>query len=68
MRSVQTVVIGAFKVVIELEIKRRDNDKKVKLEKRVERAHALVIVGEMFQKVCATLESPLLQQHRHANW
>ncbi|PSN69892.1 DnaJ-domain-containing protein [Corynespora cassiicola Philippines] len=26
------------------------NDKKVKLEKRVERAHALVIVGEMFQK------------------
>lgn len=28
------------------------NDKKVKLEKRVERAHALVIVGEMFQKVC----------------
>lgn len=31
MRLVQTVVIGAFKVVIELEIKRRDNDKKVKL-------------------------------------
>jgi hypothetical protein len=29
------------------------NDKKVKLEKRVERAHALVIVGEMFQKVCS---------------
>lgn len=28
------------------------NDKKVKLEKRVERAHALMIVGEMFQKVC----------------
>ena len=28
------------------------NDKKVKLEKRVERAHALIIVGEMFQKVC----------------
>lgn len=28
------------------------NDKKVKLEKRVERAHALVIIGEMFQKVC----------------
>lgn len=27
------------------------NDKKVKLEKRVERAHALVIVGEMFAKV-----------------
>ncbi|KAF2856888.1 DnaJ-domain-containing protein [Plenodomus tracheiphilus IPT5] len=26
------------------------NDKKVKLEKRVERAHALMIVGEMFQK------------------
>ncbi|CAI6336043.1 unnamed protein product [Periconia digitata] len=26
------------------------NDKKVKLEKRVERAHALVIMGEMFQK------------------
>jgi hypothetical protein len=28
------------------------NDKKVKLEKRIERAHALMIVGEMFQKVC----------------
>lgn len=27
------------------------NDKKIKLEKRVERAHALVIIGEMFQKV-----------------
>jgi hypothetical protein len=27
------------------------NDKKVKLEKRVERAQALMIVGEMFQKV-----------------
>ncbi|KAF2819918.1 DnaJ-domain-containing protein [Ophiobolus disseminans] len=26
------------------------NDKKVKLEKRVERAHALMIIGEMFQK------------------
>ncbi|KAF2260449.1 DnaJ-domain-containing protein [Lojkania enalia] len=26
------------------------NDKNVKLEKRVERAHALVIIGEMFQK------------------
>jgi hypothetical protein len=28
------------------------NDKKVKLDKRVERAHALVIIGEMLQKVC----------------
>jgi hypothetical protein len=27
------------------------NDKKVRLEKRIERAHALMIVGEMFQKV-----------------
>ncbi|KAF1975445.1 DnaJ-domain-containing protein [Bimuria novae-zelandiae CBS 107.79] len=26
------------------------NDKKIKLEKRVERAHALVIIGEMFSK------------------
>ncbi|KAH7406022.1 X-domain of DnaJ-containing-domain-containing protein [Phaeosphaeria sp. MPI-PUGE-AT-0046c] len=26
------------------------NDKRVKLEKRVERAHALVLIGEMFQK------------------
>ncbi|KAF7672196.1 hypothetical protein GT037_009706 [Alternaria burnsii] len=26
------------------------NDKKIKLEKRVERAHALMIIGEMFQK------------------
>jgi hypothetical protein len=31
------------------------NDKKVKLEKRVERAHALVIIGEMFQKVSKSL-------------
>jgi len=30
------------------------NDKKIKLEKRVERAHALMIIGEMFQKVCPT--------------
>jgi hypothetical protein len=29
------------------------NDKKIKLEKRVERAHALVIIGEMCQKVCS---------------
>lgn len=28
------------------------NDKKVKLEKRIERAHALIIAGEMLQKVC----------------
>lgn len=28
------------------------NDKKVKLEKRIERAQALVLMGEMFQKVC----------------
>jgi len=28
------------------------NDKRVKLEKRVERAHALVMMGEMLQKVC----------------
>jgi hypothetical protein len=27
------------------------NDKKVKLEKRIERAHAIMIIGEMFQKV-----------------
>lgn len=33
------------------------NDKKVKLEKRVERAHALMIIGEMFQKVCFLLVS-----------
>jgi hypothetical protein len=30
------------------------NDKKVKIEKRVERAHALVVMGEMLQKVCFT--------------
>ena len=29
------------------------NDKKVKLDKRVERAHALIIIGEMFSKVCS---------------
>lgn len=34
------------------------NDKKVKLEKRVERAHALVIIGEMCQKVCRRVSSP----------
>ena len=33
------------------------NDKKIKLEKRIERAHALMIIGEMFQKVCL---SPVL--------
>jgi hypothetical protein len=33
------------------------NDKKIKLEKRVERAHALMIIGEMFQKVCFSLLS-----------
>lgn len=33
------------------------NDKKIKLEKRVERAQALMIIGEMFQKVCL---SPVL--------
>jgi hypothetical protein len=27
------------------------NDKKVKLEKRVERAQALVMIGDMFSKV-----------------
>ncbi|KAJ4345995.1 DnaJ-like protein [Ascochyta clinopodiicola] len=35
------------------------NDKKVKLEKRVERAHALVIIGEMCQKV----SHPLVPRH-----
>jgi len=43
------------------------NDKKVKLEKRVERAQALVVIGEMFQKVCLHLYFPLrsrLTQHR----
>jgi hypothetical protein len=36
------------------------NDKKVKIEKRIERAHALVIVGEMFQKVCYAFISCLM--------
>ena len=31
-------------------------DKKVKMEKRIERAHALVIVGEMFAKVSRTFQ------------
>jgi hypothetical protein len=35
------------------------NDKKVKLEKRVERAHALVIIGEMCQKVSQPTIQPL---------
>jgi hypothetical protein len=30
-------------------------DKTVKLEKRLERAHALIIIGEMFAKVCRML-------------
>jgi hypothetical protein len=30
------------------------NDKKIKLDKRVERAHAMMIIGEMFQKVCSS--------------
>ena len=35
------------------------NDKKVKLEKRVERAHALVIIGEMCQKVSSCIQTGL---------
>ena len=31
------------------------NDKNVKLEKRIERAHALVIVGGIFQRVCLSI-------------
>jgi hypothetical protein len=43
------------------------NDKKVKLEKRIERAHALVIVGEMFQKVyqvCFRTKKTMLTVYR----
>ena len=29
------------------------NDKSVKLEKRIDRAHALILVGSIYQKVCA---------------
>jgi hypothetical protein len=36
------------------------NDKKIKLEKRVERAHALVIIGEMCQKVCSLALFPYI--------
>jgi hypothetical protein len=39
------------------------NDKKIKLDKRVERAHALMIVGEMFQKVCPNFD--LQSRGRH---
>lgn len=39
------------------------NDKKVKLDKRVERAHALVIIGEMFQKVY----SPIIHSTFHTS-
>jgi hypothetical protein len=34
------------------------NEKRVKLEKRIERAEALVIIGEMFQKVSLLILSP----------
>ena len=34
------------------------NDKKVRLEKRIERAEALAIIGEMFQKVSLRVLSP----------
>lgn len=34
------------------------NDKKIKLEKRVERAHALMIIGEMFQKANSPPATP----------
>jgi hypothetical protein len=43
------------------------NDKKIKLEKRVERAHALMIIGEMFQKVYSlrpTLGTRVLTENR----
>lgn len=42
------------------------NDKKVKLEKRVERAHALVIVGDMFSKVSGSIGTAP-QIHRTAS-
>ena len=38
-------------------------DKSVKLEKRVERAHALVIIGELFQKVCHSLRKVCCGSH-----
>lgn len=43
-------------------------DKSVKLDKRIERAHALVMIGEMFQKVCVAgpIPSPLLAPLRWA--
>jgi curved DNA-binding protein CbpA len=34
-------------------------DKKVKTEKRIERAHALVVIGELFAKVCRDCDSLL---------
>jgi hypothetical protein len=34
------------------------NDKNVKLEKRVERAHGMVIIGDLFSKVCVSFASP----------
>jgi hypothetical protein len=34
-------------------------DKKVKTEKRIERAHALVVIGELFAKVCCDFDSLL---------
>jgi hypothetical protein len=47
------------------------NDKKVKLEKRIERAQALMIIGEMCQKVCYLYQlkgigSPLITNRLNA--
>lgn len=44
-------------------------DKKVKPEKRIERAHALIIIGEMFAKVCMTpfISPPLRHWGGNAN-
>ena len=38
------------------------NDKKVSLSKRLERAQALVIIGEIFQKVCFSLKQSQTQK------
>lgn len=41
------------------------NDKAVKLEKRIERAHALVICGKFFQQVCCVLSPFSLSRCLH---
>jgi hypothetical protein len=40
------------------------NDKSVRMEKRVERAHALVLCGTIYQKVCSSFNRQSMFQQK----